>query len=79
LLYRDGLCPHARAKGVCDVVTSDIKRHKDAENTSDTKKQKVMSRDILIAPNEKSKRGNSEDRKGKKIVVSQASPFKMNG
>ena len=35
-----------------------------------------MSRDVLIAPNEKSKRGNSKYRKGKKIVASQASPFK---
>ena len=76
MLYRDGLSAHARAKGVCDVVAADIKRHKDTENTSDTEKQKVMSRDVLIAPNEKSERGNSKYRKGKKIVASQASPFK---
>ena len=76
MLYRDGLGAHTRAKGVRDIVAADIKRHKDTENTSDTEKQKVMSRDVLIAPNEKSKRGNSEDRKGKKIVASQASPFK---
>ena len=76
MLYRDGLGAYARAKGVCDVVAADIKRHKDTENTSDTEKQKVMSWDVLIAPNEKSKRGNYKDRKGKKIVASQASPFK---
>ena len=76
MLYRDGLGAYARAKGVCDVVAADIKRHKDTENTSDTEKQKVMSWDVLIAPNEKSKRGNYKDRKCKEIVASQASPFK---
>jgi len=35
-----------------------------------------MSRDVLIAPNEKSECGNYKDRKCKEIVASQASPFK---
>ena len=35
-----------------------------------------MSRDILVTPNEKSKRGDYKDRKCKEIVASQASPFK---